>query len=142
MGPCCRCSWRGRSLDFFPSKLNRKLQHKLGLKFSSAAEKKVCGEGQEWEPRWLTLAVVHVRDDDCLSSDSPVGVYGASVIMRSHVQLLVTLWTVARQAPVSMGFPSKSIRVGCHFLLQEIFPTQGSNPRPLYLLHGRWILYQ
>ena len=28
--------------------------------------------------------------------------------------------------------------VGCHFLLQEIFPTQGSN---LGLLHCRWILY-
>ena len=28
--------------------------------------------------------------------------------------------------------------VGCHFLLQEIFPTQGSN---LSLLHHRWILY-
>lgn len=71
--PSCRCSWQGRSSDFFPSKFNRKLQHKLGLKFSSAAEKKVL-EGQEWESRWLTLAVVHVRDDDSLSSDSPVGV--------------------------------------------------------------------
>ena len=25
-------------------------------------------------------------------------------------------------------FPGKNIGVGCHFLLQEIFPTQGSNP--------------
>ena len=25
-------------------------------------------------------------------------------------------------------FPGKSTGVGCHFLLQEIFPTQGSNP--------------
>ena len=24
--------------------------------------------------------------------------------------------------------PGKSTGVGCHFLLQEIFPTQGSNP--------------
>ena len=28
--------------------------------------------------------------------------------------------------------------MGCHFLLQGIFPTQGSNPS---LLHCRWILY-
>ena len=35
-------------------------------------------------------------------------------------------------------FPGKSTRVGCHFLLQRIFPTQGSNPG---LLHCRWILY-
>ena len=29
----------------------------------------------------------------------------------------------------------KLLRVGCHFLLQGIFPTQGSNPRLLCLLH-------
>ena len=34
--------------------------------------------------------------------------------------------------------PSKNTGVGCHFLLQGIFPTQGSNPR---LLHCRQILY-
>ena len=32
-------------------------------------------------------------------------------------------------------FPVKSSVVGCHFLLQGISPTQGSNPRLLYLLH-------
>ena len=35
-------------------------------------------------------------------------------------------------------FPSKNTRVGCHSLLQGIFPTQGSNTN---LLHCRWILY-
>ena len=29
-------------------------------------------------------------------------------------------------------FPSKSTEVGCHFLLQGIFPTQGSNPGLLH----------
>ena len=33
---------------------------------------------------------------------------------------------------------SKNTGVGCQALLQEIFPTQGSNPG---LLHCRWILY-
>ena len=32
-------------------------------------------------------------------------------------------------------------RVGCHFLHQGIFPTQGSNPYLLCLLHWRQILY-
>ena len=32
-------------------------------------------------------------------------------------------------ASLSMDFPGKNIGVGCHFLLQGIFPTQGSNPR-------------
>ena len=35
-------------------------------------------------------------------------------------------------------FPGKDTGVGCHFLLQGIFPTQGSNPG---LLHCRQILY-
>ena len=33
--------------------------------------------------------------------------------------------------------PGKHAGMACHFLLQEIFPTQGSNPG---LLHCGWIL--
>ena len=43
-----------------------------------------------------------------------------------------TLWTIARQAPWSMGFSRQEYWKKCHPLLQEIFPTQGSN---LGLLH-------
>ena len=53
------------------------------------------------------------------------------VCMLSHfscVRLFATLWTVARQALLSMGFS----RQGCHTLLQEIFPIQGSNLRLLH----------
>ena len=42
-------------------------------------------------------------------------------------------------SPVHGGSPGKNTRVGCHGLLQVIFPTQGSNPS---LLHCRQILYQ
>ena len=34
--------------------------------------------------------------------------------------------------------PGKNTGVGCHALLQGIFPNQGSNPK---ILHCRWILY-
>ena len=37
-------------------------------------------------------------------------------------------WTVAHQASLSMDFPGKNTGVGNHFLLQGLFPTQGSNP--------------
>ena len=47
---------------------------------------------------------------------------------------LVTPWTVVRQDPLSIGFPRQSYWSGCHFLLQGIFLTQGSN---LVLLHCR-----
>ena len=39
---------------------------------------------------------------------------------------------------VRVDSPGKNTRVGCHALLQGIFPVQGSNPR---LPHRRWILY-
>ena len=51
-----------------------------------------------------------------------------------HVRLLsctwlfLTSWTAACQAPLYMGFFNRNSGVGCHFLLQGIFPTQRSNP--------------
>ena len=60
------------------------------------------------------------------------------VLPLSRVQLFLTPWTVARQAPLSTGFSRQEYWMGCHALLQGIFPTQGSNPG---LLHHRQILY-
>ena len=53
----------------------------------------------------------------------------------SYVQLFVTPWTVLCQGPLSIGFPGKNTEMGCHFLPQGIFPTQGSNPCLLHFLH-------
>ena len=53
----------------------------------------------------------------------------------SHIWLFSTPWTVAHQAWDS---PVKNTRVGCHFLLQGIFPTQQLNPS---LLHCNQMLY-
>ena len=49
----------------------------------------------------------------------------------------MTPWTVACQAPLSMGFSRQEYWSGCHFLLQGICPTQGLN---LGLLHCRQML--
>ena len=54
----------------------------------------------------------------------------------SHVQLFS--WAVPHQAPLSMWCPGKNTGVCCHFLLQGIFLTQGSNLCPLLC---RRILY-
>ena len=48
----------------------------------------------------------------------------------SGVQLFAP-WTVTHHAPLSRDSPGKNTGVGCHALLQGIFPTQGSNPHPL-----------
>ena len=48
--------------------------------------------------------------------------------MRSHfsrVQLFATLWTIAPQAPLSMGFFRPEYWSGCYALLQGIFPNPG-----------------
>ena len=42
----------------------------------------------------------------------------------SHVQLFVTLWTVANQAPLSMGFSRQEYWSGLPF------PTPGDLPEP------------
>ena len=54
----------------------------------------------------------------------------------SHVWLFVTPWTVACKRPLwPQDSPGKNSGVGCHFLLQGIFPTQASNLPLLCLLH-------
>ena len=57
----------------------------------------------------------------------------------SRIQLFETPRAVARQVPLSMGLLwVRILEWDCHFFLQGIFPTKGSN---LGLLHYRWILY-
>ena len=56
------------------------------------------------------------------------------------LRLFTTPWTVAHQAPPSLDSPGENSGVGCCFLLQGISLPQGSNPRPLCLLHYRQIL--
>ena len=50
----------------------------------------------------------------------------------------MTPWTVALQTRIHRDSPGKNTGVGCHALLQGIFPTQGLN---LGLPHYRQILY-
>ena len=66
---------------------------------------------------------------------SPV-LAAVAVQLLSHVQLFVTLWTVAHQALCPRNSSGKNTGVGCHALLQGIFLTQGLNLGVLNLL--RW----
>ena len=65
-----------------------------------------------------------------------------SMLLLSRVGLFANLWTVAHQAPMSMGFFRQEYWSWLHFLLEGIFLIQGSNPPLLCLLHCRQILYQ
>ena len=58
----------------------------------------------------------------------------------SRARVFVTPWIVAcTKLLCPWDFQGKSTGVGCHFLLQGIFPTQGSNPG---LSHYRQTLYR
>ena len=63
----------------------------------------------------------------------------SEVMSLSHAQLFATPWTVVYKVPLFMEFSRQVTGVGCHFLLQGIFPTQGLNPG---LPHCRQTLYR
>ena len=79
---------------------------------------------------WLPINTIHYTWEytNCTC-------WKACVCMLSHVWLFVTPWMEATRLLCSWCFPGKNSEAGCHFLLQGIFPTQGSNPQLLYLLH-------
>ena len=68
---------------------------------------------------------------------SPTDTLCCVVLSRLAVSLSATPWTVVCQVPGDS--PGKDAGVGCHTLLQGIFPTQGLKPG---LPHCRWIFYQ
>ena len=53
---------------------------------------------------------------------------GVCVKLLSHVQLFMTLWTVARQAPLSMGFSRQEYWSGLPFPSPGHFPNPGTKP--------------
>ena len=54
----------------------------------------------------------------------------------SHVQLFVTPWTVAHQAPLSMGFPRQEYWSGLPFPMPEDLPNPGIQSASLALTGG------
>ena len=86
------------------------------------------------EHRWVWLDTVGLWWWVACSMTRALCVCVSHLVMSDSV----TLWTRAYQVPLSMDFPGKNTGVGCHFLLQGIFLTQGSNPG---LPHCRQILY-
>ena len=66
-----------------------------------------------------------------VSTKARVSVCARSVVSNSFV----TPWTIARRLLWPWDVPGKNTGVGCHFLLQGIFLTQGSNLRLLWLLY-------
>ena len=71
-------------------------------------------------------------------------IYSWELVVMSCAQLCPNLCDPVdcdHQAPLSLGFPRQEYWSGLPFPTKGIFPTQGSNPCLLYLLHYRQILY-
>ena len=87
------------------------------------------------EPRSPTLPA------DSLPSKAP----GIRDQIRSVIQSCPTLCDPmdysSPGSSVHGDSPGKNIGVGCHALLQGIFPNQGLDPSLLHVLHWRWILF-
>ena len=64
--------------------------------------------------------------------------YAICLVVQSCLTLCNPMDCIPSGSSVHGYSPGKNIGVGCHALLQGIFPTQGSNP---CLPHCRWILY-
>ena len=95
----------------------------LGPPCSAAAQLSVLWEGL---CIWSISALILVVHGD--------------LVAKSHLTLQpYGLWPTRLLCP--WDFPGKNTGVGCHFLLQGIFATQGLNLCLLHLLLGRWILY-
>ena len=63
------------------------------------------------------------------------GVWGAVLSHSSHVQFFVTLWTVAHQAPLSMGFSRREYWSGLPCPPRWDLPDPGIKPASLCLPH-------
>ena len=65
------------------------------------------------------------------------------IVLRIVAQSFLTLWDPMEYSPpgssVHGASPNENTGAGCHALLQEIFPNQGSNP---VLPHCKHILYR
>ena len=59
----------------------------------------------------------------------------------SHVWLFATLWTIARQAPLSLRFSREEYWSGLPCPPPGDLPTQGLNPYLYVSYTGRWVLY-
>ena len=63
------------------------------------------------------------------------GIHACMLSRFSRVRLFATPWTVARQAPLSVGFSRREYWSGLPCPPPGIFLTLGSNPCLLYLVH-------
>jgi len=89
---------------------------------------------------------IHLGRSECSKFIFIVNCYFDISLLFSRLVMsdsFATPWTAAHLVPLSHGFlyPSKNAGVGCYFLFQGIFPSQGVKLSLLWLLHWQVDLY-
>ena len=92
----------------------------------------------EWSDTPCSWGPSQPRDQ---TSDSYISCIGIPSKLFQLSQLFVTLWTVACQAPLSMGFSRQEYWSGLPCSPLGGFPNPGIEPTPLTSCIGRQILY-
>ena len=96
----------------------------------------------QWNSEWVPLPLIHrtgkrwhgAAKDIPTNPFTSVLEWISSLHAAKSLQLCLTLWTVARQAPLFMGFSMQEYWNGL-LCPPPGDPTQGSNPLLLHLLH-------
>ena len=88
----------------------------------------MCGKNEYMKIMWIIYVI-----------NSFVKAAGLRLVAQSCLTLCDPMDCSPTGSSVHGDSPGKSTGVGCHALLQGIFPTRGLNPD---LSHCRWILYQ
>ena len=99
------------------------------------------GSGGQATCTWLLLLIISKWPWHQGTSQGPLEEAGGGLAAQWCLTLCDPMDYVACRAPLSMGFSRQETGVGSHFLLQEIFPTRGSNLRLLNLLHCRQFFF-
>ena len=96
----------------------------------------ICRVAKSWTwLRWFNTQT-YLADSHYCTAETDTELYNDLLFCLQAVSdSVVTPWTVAPEALLSMGFPRQAIRVDCHLFLQGNLPTQRAN---LHLLLGNF----
>ena len=102
--------------------------------------------GKTWCQHWVLKSMNMKYPFIYIFYTSFISVYSFPHIESGHVLCLVVQLCLTLCDPMDCSLPGSSVHgdspgkttgVGCHAFLQGIFPTQGSKPRLLHLLHWK-----
>ena len=131
---CFLCRhFKGKNVSFCHPELQEGKSHSGNFSFGGFCLLFILLIGIQFIYNIMLVSGVYHSDSDILHRNMNMKKYVCMYLSSSvHAQSCLTLFRPNRLQPTRLlcpwDFPGKNTGVGCHFLLQGIFPTQGSNP--------------